>query len=311
MSIRLLQNDALDKAKWDACIDSSPNGLLYAKSFYLDNATGNQWLGLVLNNYEAVMPLCIRKKIGISYLYQPAFVQQGGIFSVVKIDDSLVESFLKKLYEYFRFAEINLNYSNFSGAITTLKPLSNFTLVLGKYYEQVYTSYKSNFTKNVKRASNVGFSYEKEESYQALVTLYKNLYSARMKHVTENDYLALARNCEELSKEGRLVLRKATLDKKTEAAAILLLYKNRLYNIANSVTSTGKQNRANYFLFDNIIREFSNSGYTLDLEGSDIKGIADFYESMGALNEPYPALHFNHLPQFTKMAIAFIKWLRP
>ncbi len=40
-----------------------------------------QWDALVLDDYQAVMPLTWRSKFGIRYLYQPAFTQQTGIFS--------------------------------------------------------------------------------------------------------------------------------------------------------------------------------------------------------------------------------------
>ncbi|WP_315816464.1 hypothetical protein [Paraflavitalea speifideaquila] len=56
--------------KWDRCIADAPNGLIYGYSFYLDKMADN-WDGLVLNNYEAVMPLPWKKKWGIYYLAHP------------------------------------------------------------------------------------------------------------------------------------------------------------------------------------------------------------------------------------------------
>ena len=34
--IRFLKNNQVNKQRWDDCIDHCPNGLIYAKSFYLD-----------------------------------------------------------------------------------------------------------------------------------------------------------------------------------------------------------------------------------------------------------------------------------
>lgn len=85
MHIVHLTYDEIDRKKWDACIRQSLNGLIYAETVYLDHMAVN-WDGLVLGDYEAVMPLTWKKKWGIKYLYQPAFFQQGGIFSSKKLN---------------------------------------------------------------------------------------------------------------------------------------------------------------------------------------------------------------------------------
>jgi hypothetical protein len=78
-NIQYLSNQQIDKTKWDHCIDNAGNGLIYAYSFYLDNMAKN-WDALVLNDYEAVMPLTWNKKYGIHYLYQPFFDGSIGSF---------------------------------------------------------------------------------------------------------------------------------------------------------------------------------------------------------------------------------------
>ena len=56
-----IPSEKIDREKWDACVSNSHNPLIYARSFYLDHISDN-WSGLVLNDYEAVMPICWRKK---------------------------------------------------------------------------------------------------------------------------------------------------------------------------------------------------------------------------------------------------------
>jgi hypothetical protein len=82
--IQHLTHAEIDKVKWDACIDKAGNGLIYGHSVYLNKMCNGQWDALVMGNYETVMPLTRRKKWGIYYLYQPAFTQQLGIFSITK-----------------------------------------------------------------------------------------------------------------------------------------------------------------------------------------------------------------------------------
>src|ERR1051325_9907587 len=80
-SVSYLQNANIDKVKWDKCIDTATNGLIYAYSFYLDTMAKN-WDALVMNDYEAVMPITWNKKYGIYYVYQPAFTANLGVFGL-------------------------------------------------------------------------------------------------------------------------------------------------------------------------------------------------------------------------------------
>jgi hypothetical protein len=65
-----LERHEIDISKWDRCIVNAPNGLIYARSFYLD-AMAENWSALVSDDYQYVMPLTWNKKFGIKYLYQP------------------------------------------------------------------------------------------------------------------------------------------------------------------------------------------------------------------------------------------------
>ena len=68
--IHYVKRQEVNATKWDRCIDQASNGLIYAYSFYLDTMT-DSWDALVLNDYEALMPLPWKKKIWYS-LFVPA-----------------------------------------------------------------------------------------------------------------------------------------------------------------------------------------------------------------------------------------------
>ena len=90
---------------------------------------------------------------------------------------------------------------------------------------------------------------------------------------------------------------------KLPAIALFLRDENRIYNILPSTTTAGKKHSAMHFLIDNVIKEFAGTPLIFDFEGSDLPGIKAFYQSFGAVNEPYYHLHYNHLP-------APFKWLK-
>ena len=70
-SIRYLAHNDINRDQWDNCIRQAENGLIYGYSWYLDTTAGN-WDGLVSGDYEAVMPLPLKKKIFYP-VYLPAF----------------------------------------------------------------------------------------------------------------------------------------------------------------------------------------------------------------------------------------------
>ncbi len=92
MKISYLRHENIDKKKWDNCIAHANNSLIYAYSYYLD-AMSENWNALVMNDYEAVMPLTWAKKFGFRYLRQPVFTQQLGIFGNISFEKNITELF--------------------------------------------------------------------------------------------------------------------------------------------------------------------------------------------------------------------------
>lgn len=303
MGTRYVKYAEIDKAKWDHCIQQSLNSLVYAKTFYLD-AMAENWDGIVLNDYEAVMPLTWKKKWAIPYLYQPAFFQQGGIFSSKTIDAGLVDEFLSLAFRHFKFAEITLNFLNEPGSVEQgpVSMRNNFVLKLNRPYEALRAGYDSLAIKNLKRANNAGLQFAAAPGYLPALNMYEELYSSRLPHFSSHDFIQFRSVCEKLSSEHNLVARNVTgIDNDLLAAAVLLKDGNRLYNIISCISPAGKLAQANYFLYDNLIKEFSNSNYLLDFEGSDVKGIAAFYNRFSPQNQPYPFVKINRLPAALKL----------
>jgi hypothetical protein len=300
--IIFLQHEEIDKAKWDNCVAHAANSLIYGYSFYLDAIAPN-WNAIVIDDYEAVMPLVWRRKFFITYLYQPPFTQQLGIFYTQQLNRQLYTAIENILQQQYRFAEIFLNYGN-TGCFNPkhCTPQTNLVLDINKPYHTIYNEYLPGFTKSLRRIAKFNFVYAPSANIEEAVLLYKKLYSSRVKHITEKDFAAFTNLCVALSQQQMLVIRKV-LDENNNLLALVLLFKdnNRLYNIISCITDEGKRMEANYFLYDNIIKEFCNKEVILDLEGSEIKGVADFYSKMNPVNQPYNFYRYNKLPALLKL----------
>lgn len=296
--IRLLTYQEIDRKAWDDCMDRSSNKLIYGNSLYLDYMAPG-WQGLVLNQYEAVMPLTARRKWGIPYLYRPAFFQQGGIYSPTLISKEMVAHFIKAAMCHFPFAEISMNYANEIPEMNGLhsERRENFIIPLDKSAAELTDDFSESFKKNSSRAKILGLHYSETEDAEMAVRLYKSLYGRRLPSVKSRDYDHFLKLTAQLKKNGGLIIRKVTDSSgRLLAAALLLQEAGRMYNLMSSVTREGRQAEANYFLFENLITEFAGSGWILDLEGSDIPGVADFYRRMSPRSQPYFFIRFNRLP---------------
>lgn len=300
--VKHLQHSDIDKSKWDECIATATNSLLYGFSFYLDAVAG-KWNAIIVNDYEAVMPLVWRKKFLIPYLYQPPFTQQLGLFYKHLQKQEVYSEIESLIFSQYRFAEIFLNFGNTNGFNRGYcKQHINYVVDINLPYETIVAAYQPGFTKSLRRVVKFNLQYKKSDDIEEAIKLYRQLYSGRVNHLSNYDYIAFINACHTLQQRQMLVIRKAC-DENGNLLALSLLFKDshRLYNIISCVTEKGRLQEVNYFLYDSIIREFCNKNLVFDLEGSDIKGVADFYSKMNPANQPYIFYKFNHLHPLLKL----------
>lgn len=85
------------------------------------------------------------------------------------------------------------------------------------------------------------------------------------------------------------------------ALALLLNDERRMYNIISCVTPTGKKLLANYYLYNEILKENWIEELIFDFEGSDLPGVADFYKKMSTHNQQYISVKWNRLPKIIRL----------
>lgn len=297
-TIHFLQHNEIDKHQWDDCINSSPHGLIYARSFYLDNICPG-WKALSGQNYEWVFPITHKTKFGISYLYQPPFTQQLGAFAKPGVFVPFGE-IIKWLKQHYRFWEINWNYATNTSLISSpvhITVATNFILNLSSGYENIAANYHKDLIRNINRSQRFGYKYRHTNDYNRIIELFKKYYGSRVLNVKANDYKSFSNICADALEKQKLICREAiSPTNELMSAALSLCDGKRLYNLMNVTTETGRRTEANHFLLSSIIREFSGQQLLLDFEGSDLPGVKSFYKNFGAANEPYYMIKYNKLP---------------
>ncbi len=175
--INIIPSDQIDKEKWDTCIDRSVNDLIYAHSYYLDQIADN-WHGIIVNDYECVMPVPWRKKFGIRYCYDVPFIQQLGYFNTLDIDHIiLVDTF----FSFIKYGHYNFNYNNSIIAdLPGVKIATNFIIELTDK-ESITNNFTKSFKQSLQHAFANDLSYVAATSLEA-IEMYKGLYSPALKN---------------------------------------------------------------------------------------------------------------------------------
>jgi hypothetical protein len=303
-TIRYVKSSEVDFDKWDQCVENAGNGSIYACSFYLNHMCSH-WDALILDDYKALMPLPWRKKIGISYLYQPFLTAQLGLIGD-DIDAALLEKFLMSIPATFKYWDITLNKNNVFNLISfPLFLRSNFTLSLNKPYTELYAQYKQTTKRNVKKSVNHVSSIIKDVDIEDIITLNKKSALEKKGITKEDDYQKFRKLFHFLKVQKKAVSYGALSKSNTLlASAVFFLFKNKAYYILVGNSTESKATSASHRIIDVFIQEHAGENMVLDFEGSDIKSLAFFYRSFGAQEEKYAALRYNKLPRL-------IRWLKP
>ena len=283
--IHFIAYDNLDFKKWDNCIEHSFNATFYASSWYL-NIVCEQWDALVLDDYEAVIPLPRRKMWGVKYIYQPFLCQQLGVFYThhnFEVDD-----FISAIPKRFLQFTINLNSFNSQTSYTTKKN-TNDVLSLNDNIDVIRDKYSASHLKNLKRANKQKLSIasrcDTEEEF------------SKNKGLLASDFMTP----KQLELELKIIQASIAVGKgeifsvKGEngncCSIFLMKDKKSLYLLSSYSNVEGRKKSAYFFLLDYIFSLERFRGYVFDFEGSNLEGVAQRNKGFGAVPTNYYTIH--------------------
>jgi hypothetical protein len=286
----LHKNKTLNREKWDHCIAKSHNSLVYAYTWYLDIAATN-WEGIVLGDYEAVMPLPYnRKLLGWKQVYQPFFVQQLGVFSIVPVEKAIFEQFLKlaKLH-YVRF-QLNFNEGNtiYESAYFKSTLRNNYLLSLADAYPNIYQKFSHGLKQSIRMAQKKEVSLVDTIQPAEIIAFYRQYLQQKTPEINEKALARLQKIIETalLHRKGFL---RAVLSPEKEQLAVGFFLKDakRITYLVGVASEKGKKIGAMPFLLSSIMEQYAGQAIVFDFEGSMHKGIAQFFQSFGAKKVVY------------------------
>ncbi|REC42499.1 MULTISPECIES: hypothetical protein [Chryseobacterium] len=286
--IRRLKYNEIDFEKYSKCLENSAQKNWYARKEVLDQLSGN-WHILVYNDYEAVMPVPLKRKFALNLVVMPLFCQQLGVFSSkddFKINDQFL-NFLKNRYNIFSYS-FN-HYNSFSQDLDKKK---NYTIQISDYILLRRKKY---------------FKGRKSTAKCAQHLIYKEI------DISEESFSFMQKNFKGLSKDGdvekyrkylnflytnnSLKLSGAYLDEKLINIAVLIDEKDQLSLLGLINDEEYKDENGPSFLIDKILSLHIHEK-KFNFMGSNIRGIEIFFKSFGAELQEYPTLENKILKKF-------------
>lgn len=300
MEITLLHREQIDRVKWDARVTVSGNGLPYALSKYLDLVTDGSWSALVQGDYESIFPIPFEIKMGLKMYLQPPFTQQLGLISDDK-SVKLLSAFLNAIPRNFVTLLLKGNECNeiSNHAAVTVKERSNYLLDLNADYDLLF----SNFSKSLRKRIRKGKAhYEIIESTDVnkLVDFYQEEMQLRV-GLNIGHYATAKKLFKYLIETGIGKIYIAKNEGEFDGALLIMKYQNRVINLFGTSNSVGKKNFAMHLILDHIIEQNASTNTVFDFEGSDLKGVKEFYQSFGSERVIYPEYFSERLPLWYKI----------
>lgn len=302
-----IYGNKIDREKWDRCVDNAVNGNICAYSWFLDcMCTG--WDGLVAGDYEFIMPVPVASRFGISYLLQPRFMQQSGVFGIQTPDVETIDSFLSALPKKIKVVDYQFNHQNNISSGWNVEMLPNLLLNLNKPYDELSMAYAKNLVRNLKKSCLSDFHIVKNDDPLPLITLFREDKGHELSFLKEKNYLQLGRVIKACIQRDKAKVWSVYNRHNEFCAGVVWLYSHgKAVFYFSAQSETGKSESAMAWLIDVFICENASSTIVLDFEGSANPGLARFYGSFGSVLQSYPRIKINKLSPLLKMAYEFYR----
>ncbi len=316
MELITIDRQNISENDWDEFVNNSPQGGPYLLYQYM-TILAPQWQALVVSNsgeWQAVMPVAVKKKWGISYILQPPFTQFWGICYKYNIWKNVYEEYSWKhkvgtllVEELKKYHWVVLNFSpHFDDPLPfhwegfRLHTRVTYELVLTQGKERIYNQFASSLKHLIRRAEKNGLSFQETTGLEELITLISlneeegNFVLGKHEHRTS----IFQRLGQWLLKSsyGRCYNVKNT-EGEVLAAGLFVIFRKRIYYLTGAYApNSGPTGATSFLLWKAMVHAIELGCEYWDFEGSMIKGIEQFFRKFGSYPVQYLQIKHNQLP---------------
>lgn len=277
------ERNEINSEEWDYYLEQIQQPFIEYSSWYLDICC-KSWGAFYHLEKNWRIPIPYTKFLGIiNKTTRPPYLQRLKI-----IGDSLPSEFeIQELYRSIQL-QFSCGLLNWDYNLNSSKPRANYILTtdISKYNQ----SQKRNLSKTIQNELQFDESINCEELLHWLKT---NGEKYQYQKDFDN-YLFRTLVSEIIKRRKGFIIFVKDKDKVTTGAAIFTHYKNRKVFFLSFNTTMGKKNGGMVGLIHFIQTKKMSSNEILDLEGSDIPGVATFYEGFGAQLQYYYEIEWNN-----------------
>ncbi len=288
--LKFLEHQQINKALWDKAVLKSDWPLVFAQSYYLD-ATCPGWQALVHGDYKVIVPVTSGKKLKISYLYQPPFTPQLGVFGTKDIE--LQQQLIDELKKKFKFIDIELNATNH---ISGKGIHSKQTYIIDLKQE---IKFNENTRRNCAKAKKQGITINEIRDYKDIQRLTNTVQvpwlmdelGISKKHASL--FKDLVKNCYHA---GTLTVLAAS-GANDELLSIGYFVSNGRHAVYLKGMSLNKKDNSGsmHALMAHAIEHYRTNAEFFDFGGGNTQGMANFYKGLGGTALTYHILKVNNL----------------
>lgn len=293
--IKYIEHEQIDFKKWDQTILSSKFPLVFAQSFYL-NATCPDWCALVMGDYKAVFPITQKTKLGVSYIHQPSFTPQLGLYGMFnEQDEKTVRDYL---IQHYKLVEIELNASNvLVDRFTT--PKQTYIIDYAKEIKQ-----NQNTKRNITKALEHKLRFERipDPEIVYLSAQYLNPFLSKKLNLS-NHSISLFENLIKSAMNVENLYSFRVVDEQDQLKAIAHFISNGKHTVYLKGTNFDKSLNTGsmHLLTSSAIAFFSTRSLWFDFGGGSKESLANFYKGFGGEVLEYKTLTINNLPFLIKV----------
>lgn len=299
-----LTNAEIDKRKWDDTLSTSPQGRVYAFSWYLD-CMSPQWDALILDDYKAIFPLPYTENIpGVKRIFQPRVCQQLGLFMKNgDVTESLMADFLKNIPAHFKSVDLQLHDQTPKPALEgwTISNRTNMILSVSSSYKEIEQAYSEHHRRNIRKSKGTDLKAIDHLTPEKFVNCFIAALNGKIRHYSEaqkNGLISLIKIS--LNKDAGFIRALGDSTGQLLSACFFLQSHGRIYYALPFSTQKGRETGAMYKLLDAIFWEYSGKHIVFDFEGSSIEGVARFNKGFGATSVTFYRIYRENLPWWVK-----------
>ena len=289
---------------YDNFVESSPQGSLFHKSWWLDAVAPNKYTILFIKRNEEILaawPLTFKKLAWLNLIMLPQLTPKLGIMFAphrkTKYPDQLSEEIdlMAKLLNLL--PKHNLFYQRFPIEFTNWLPLywANFKQTTRYTYfiedlsdlDRVWNNFRNNTKNHIKRAIKAGIKVVTDLGLEKLLDLNELIYNRQRLTVPYSRELVqqIDEACEKHNSSKKFF---AIDDAGQIHAAVYIVYDHKaVYNLIGGGDHTLNKYGAYYLALWEAIQFASQVSQSFDFEGSMHSNIEPVFRGFGGVQKPY------------------------